>query len=89
MSNHDMKIRYKITSLLACKKKKYIFLAEHPNQAFAFGSVRKCHVRRTSVRFGGLATALILIIIIYYYYVYESTKSLVTKLQGLLKAYLH
>ena len=53
-----------MTSLLACKNVLH-FSAEHPNQAFAFGSVRfgsvrKCHVRRTFVRFGGSATALVL-----------------------------
>ena len=34
-----MKIRYKMTSSLACEKV-YHFSAEHPNQAFVFGSVR-------------------------------------------------
>ena len=61
MSNHDIKIRYKMTSLLACKNF-YIFLPNirtRPLRSVRFGSVRKCHVRRTSVRFGGSATALV------------------------------
>ena len=55
-----MKIRYKITSLLACKNI-YIFSAEHPNQAFAFGSVRfgRAMFGELSFGFGGSATALI------------------------------
>ena len=56
-----MKIRYKMTSLLACKMV-YIFLPNirtRPLRSVRFGSVRKCHVRRTSVWFGGSATALL------------------------------
>ena len=55
MSNHDMKIRYKMTSLLACKNVNLFLpnIRTRPLRSVRFGSVRKCHVR-----FGGSATAL-------------------------------
>ena len=56
-----MKIRYKMKRLLACKNV-YIFFAEHPNQAFAFGSVRfgsevPCSANFRSVRRFGYSTS--------------------------------
>ena len=64
MSNHEMKIRYKMTSLLACKNV-YIFLPNiqtRPLRSVRFGSVRfgsevPCSANFRSVRRFGYSTS--------------------------------